>query len=130
VIAAAFLTLALASFAAALPLDVPSLSTFPVAFLEDPPIVKMSEQEVRKAATTKVDPEYPAVARQIRVTGEVVLEVTISTAGNVETVKVVRGNTLLTNAAISAVKRWKFTPLVAAGKPAAIQTNISFSFKQ
>jgi protein TonB len=125
----ALLTLG-STLAFAIPPDVPFLSPFPSPFLEDPSLVKMTEQEVRQAATTKVDPEYPAVARQIRVTGEVVVDVVIGPAGNVESVKVVRGNTLLTNAAISAVKRWKFTPQTAAGKPVGVEANLSFSFKQ
>jgi protein TonB len=114
----------------AIPPDVGFSSSFPSFLLDDPTIVKMSEQEVRQAATTKVDPEYPAVARQIRVTGEVVVNVVISPTGSVESVKVVRGNTLLTNAAISAVKRWKFTPQTASGKPVGVEANLSFSFKQ
>jgi len=66
-------------------------------------------------------PKYPEAARQARMTGVVVLECVISKRGNVTSVKVLRGMPLgLTEAAVSAVKKWKFKPSTLNGKPVSV----------
>jgi TonB family protein len=91
--------------------------------------VQLNETELRKAATVKIEPEYPAVARQIRLTGDVELEVTIDAAGSVDKVTVRRGNTLLAGPSVQAVKRWKFSGFRADGQPARAVGPIKFSFQ-
>ncbi|MBI3210705.1 MAG: energy transducer TonB [Candidatus Solibacter usitatus] len=91
--------------------------------------MRLAEEEVRRAVTTKIEPEYPALARQLRLTGDVEVEVTISAAGVVEKVTVKRGNSLLSNAVVSAVKRWRFNPFQAGGKPVRVNAPMKFDFR-
>jgi len=66
-------------------------------------------------------PKYPEAARQARMQGVVVLECVIDKQGNVQSVKVLRGLPLgLTEAAVSAVKKWKFKPSTLNGKPVSV----------
>lgn len=67
------------------------------------------------------NPIYPEAARRARIQGVVVLECTIGKAGTVTNVNVLRGLPLgLTEAAISAVDRWKFKPSTLNGKPVEV----------
>lgn len=91
--------------------------------------MRLAEEEVRQAATSKVDPEYAPLARQLRIEGEVQVEVTIAPSGAVEKVSVVRGNTLLSSAVVSAVKRWKFNPFLTASKPVRVVAPMRFNFR-
>ena len=93
------------------------------------PLVRVSELDARKAALKKVEPEYPAMARQVRLSGRVQVDVIIDAAGNVEKVNVVRGNALLSNSATIALKRWKFTPFMGLdNRPARAIASLTFDF--
>lgn len=92
-------------------------------------VLRVTEKELRGAAKYKVDPEYPAVARQIRLTGDVELEVGLDPSGAVEDVKVLRGNTLLVGSSVQAMRKWKFTPFRADGQPVHAVGPIKFSFQ-
>ena len=61
-----------------------------------------------KSVVKKVDPKYPATARAVGVTGEVVLAALVDRNGNVVRTCVVKGHPLLQDAAVTAAKRWKF----------------------
>ena len=92
-------------------------------------ILRVTESELRGAASQKIEPEYPAVARQIRLTGDVDLEVSIDNAGSVDKVTVLRGNTLLVGSSMQAIKRWKFTPFRVDGQAARAIGQIRFNFQ-
>lgn len=64
----------------------------------------------KRKVRSKVAPEYPALARQMNVTGKVKIETTIAADGHVLGTKVIGGSPLLVNAALDAVKRWRFEP--------------------
>ncbi|MGD8440188.1 MAG: TonB family protein [Holophagae bacterium] len=67
------------------------------------------------------NPVYPEAARRARIQGVVVLECTIGKTGDVQEVKVLRPLPLgLTEAAIDAVKKWKFKPSTLNGKPVEV----------
>ena len=57
---------------------------------------------------TKVTPAYPEVARQMNISGVVRLEVEIASNGSVKSVKALGGHPLLIDAAVDAVKKWKY----------------------
>jgi TonB family protein len=59
---------------------------------------------------TKVTPEYPALARQLNVTGKVKLEVTIAADGHVVSARTIGGSPLLVGAATDAIKKWRYEP--------------------
>ena len=58
-------------------------------------VVRIAEDEAKKLAINKVNPEYPAMAKQMRLSGKVQVDCVIDTDGGVEQVKVVNGNPLL-----------------------------------
>jgi TonB family protein len=66
-------------------------------------------QEERKAIQRPV-PVYPAFARHLNLSGTVKIKVVVNPDGQVKHVEVVGGHPLLVNAAIDAVKQWKFAP--------------------
>lgn len=90
---------------------------------------RVSETDARKAIAHRVDPEYPPMAKQMHITGKATVDVVVDADGVVEKVSIVSGNPMLTNAAVNAVKKWKFTPFKAEGKPirAVIQMGFVFS---
>ena len=66
---------------------------------------------------SKVMPVYPAEARKAHVWGDVVMDVTLNEDGTVAQASVIDGAPLLTDAAASAVKQWRYRPLAVDGKP-------------
>ncbi len=91
--------------------------------------MQVTEAAAKEAAVAKTPPEYPAMARQLKITGKVELEVTIATAGTVEDVRIVSGNPVLTKSCAKAVAEWKFRPFLEDGKPARAKAPLSFEFK-
>ena len=69
-----------------------------------------SAEEGKRKVRSKVVPEYPALAKQMNVTGKVKIEATISADGHVMGTRVVGGSPLLVNAALDALKKWRFEP--------------------
>ena len=66
-------------------------------------------QEERKAIQNPT-PAYPAFARQLNLSGTVKIKAIVSPDGQVKHVEVVGGHPLLVNAAVDAVKQWKYVP--------------------
>jgi TonB family protein len=92
-------------------------------------VIRVTDADARKAAVQAPVPTYPVIARQMRVSGRVVVDAHIDADGKVEKVEPVSGNPILTSAAVSAVKRWKFSPFQADGKAARAVAALSFDFK-
>jgi TonB family protein len=65
----------------------------------------------------QVNPVYPEIARQARVEGVVIVEAKVDEQGNVINARILRSIPLLDQAAIEAVKQWKYEPLIIDGKP-------------
>jgi TonB family protein len=66
--------------------------------------------ELTRKPKFKVAPVYPDIARRLSISGTVRLSVTVAPNGNVKSSKVVGGHPALVNAAMDAVKQWKFEP--------------------
>jgi protein TonB len=77
----------------------------------------------------KVNPIYPELARKGHVAGSVILEATIDEEGNVSAVKVLSGNPLLTEAAVGAVKQWKYSPTILNGEPVPVLATVTVIFQ-
>jgi protein TonB len=77
----------------------------------------------------KVVPTYPAVARAARVAGTVVLQATISRNGTIENLRVVGGSELLRQAALDAVKQWRYRPYMLNGQPVDVETTVNVEFR-
>jgi TonB family protein len=63
-----------------------------------------------RVVKSRIEPEYPELARQLGITGRVRMAVTVDCIGRVVQVQTVSGETLLAEAAEAAVRRWRFTP--------------------
>jgi protein TonB len=71
-------------------------------------VVPAHAQEVERKVKNKVSPEYPEIARRMGLTGVVRLQIVVSANGTVKDTKVIGGHPILVNAAVDAVKKWKF----------------------
>lgn len=71
-------------------------------------ISAFAQDGIQRKVKSRVDPTYPEVARRIGLTGVVKLEVVVAANGTVKGTKVLGGHPLLINAAVDAVKKWKF----------------------
>lgn len=67
-----------------------------------------------------VPPVYPKLASTARVSGTVVLEATLTEQGTVEEIKVISGHPLLVEAAIAALKQWRYEPTFLNGIPVSV----------
>jgi TonB family protein len=74
-------------------------------------------------------PVYPDIAKQARVQGVVILEVTISPQGKITDVAVLRGIPLLDAAAIEAVRQWEYTPTLLNGVPVPVIMTVTVNFR-
>lgn len=99
-----------------------------VLFAQDAP-KKVSRLDGLNNATTKVQPDYPAMAKQLKIEGQVELEALVGENGAVEKVNIVSGNPVLTRPAVDAIKRWKFSPFTSDGKVTKALVPVSMSFK-
>ena len=76
----------------------------------------------------RVEPKYPQQAINQRIEGSVTLEARIDKQGKVRDVKALRGNNYLSNAALDAIKRWRYQPYTLNGEPVEIRTEITINF--
>ena len=75
-----------------------------------------------------VTPDYPEMARRVRVGGTVILEAILDVTGKVERVRVLRSVALLDDAAIRAVQQWRYTPTELNGVPVPVLMTITVQF--
>ena len=109
----------------------PAAAPAPVTDTEDAPSgaprVGRGVPEPRKLK--HVNPVYPEVARQARVEGVVILECTVGAQGTVTGVQVVQGVPLLDDAAIAAVKQWRYTPTLVQGQGVPVTVTVTLNFR-
>jgi TonB family protein len=86
--------------------------------------------DVKPAVLVKsTPPTYPPVARTQRIAGNVQLDALIDVNGNVTSAKVISGPVLLHQAAVNAVKSWKYAPAQLDGKPTATHLAVTVEFR-
>ncbi len=78
------------------------------AAAQDQPKQQANTEELSRKAKTKVLPVYPEVARRMSIEGTVRLAVVVAPNGTVKSSKPVGGHPLLVNAAMDAMKQWRF----------------------
>jgi protein TonB len=76
----------------------------------------------------KVVPQYPPLGKAMRLEGTVVLQAIISKSGTIENLRVVGGPTMLQQAALEAVKQWRYRPYMLDGEPVEVETTINVIF--
>ena len=74
-------------------------------------------------------PPYPIIAKTMGVQGTVVLQATISKVGAIENLHVIGGPAMLQQAAIDAVKTWRYRPYLLNQQPVEVETTVSVIFK-
>jgi len=80
--------------------------------------------------TVYVEPVYPEIAKRARVSGMVILEARIDPTGNVIDTRVLRSIPLLDQAAMDAVRRWKYEPALLNGVPVPIAVTVTVIFEK
>ena len=93
-----------------------------------PKRVRVSSGVEQGLLLTKVQPEYPADAREARIQGVVILQATIDNEGNIAQLELISGHPMLAPAAIEAVKQWKYRPYLLNGDPVQVETQIQVNF--
>ncbi len=106
------------------------VSSTPVAVpkVATPQRVRVSAGVQEGMLIHKVQPNYPPLARQARIYGQVVLQAVISKAGTIENLHLVSGHPMLTQAAMDAVKQWRYRPYILNGEPVEVETQVTVNF--
>ena len=76
----------------------------------------------------KTIPVYPPIARATGTQGTVVLAATISRTGTIENLHVASGPIMLQQAALDAVKTWRYRPYLLSGIPVEVETTVNVVF--
>jgi TonB family protein len=95
---------------------------------EPPKRLRVSSGVAEGLKIHDVTPRYPVEARQQRIEGDVILQATIDTKGNLGKLKVIQGDPILVAAAVDAVKQWKYRPYLLKGEPVEVETTIRVQF--
>jgi len=89
--------------------------------------VQLSPQTTQSVTVT-VPPDYPLLARQMKVQGAVSLQALISRDGTIQELQILSGPEILAAAAREAVKQWHFKPYLQNGQPVETQARITVNF--
>lgn len=84
--------------------------------------------DAAQVVSRSVEPDYPLLAKQMKVQGSVVLQALIGRDGNIEDLHVISGPAILSSAAMQAVKQWRFRPYYMSGEPVETQARITVNF--
>ena len=89
------------------PLALALMLAFAAALWPEPALSQTAETRKIK---TKVQPEYPELARKLKISGIARVQVTVAANGSVKEVKELGGSPVLVDALVQAVKKWKYEP--------------------
>jgi periplasmic protein TonB len=90
--------------------------------------VRVAQLPVTPRKIVDVRPVYPEIARAARREGTVIMEAVLDPTGAVTQLRVVRSVPLLDDAALDAVRQWKYTPSVYGGHPVSVLMTITIRF--
>jgi len=90
--------------------------------------VRVSSGVAQGLLVHQIAPQYPPLARQARIQGTVVLQAVIGKDGTVQGLHVISGHPMLTQAAMEAVKQWRYRPYSLNGEPVEVDTQINVNF--
>jgi protein TonB len=76
----------------------------------------------------KTLPQYPSIAKAARIQGIVVLQATISKSGSIQNLRIISGPPMLQQAAMDAVRSWRYKPYLLNGEPVEVETTINVVF--
>ena len=92
-------------------------------------VLKVSQGITEGMLLKKINPVYPSQAVQLRKQGTVLLSANITKTGSISDAKLIKGDPILAQAALAAVKQWKYKPYTLNGQPVDVQTQIAINFK-
>jgi TonB family protein len=93
-----------------------------------PVAVEVPEAQMLQKQIAGEWPLYPAIAQAAKIEANVFLRTRISPAGVVESVEVQQGHPMLNQAAVEAVRAWRFRPFVVDGLPVTVLTTVTVPF--
>ena len=93
-----------------------------------PKVINVSGSVMAGRAVSRPSPVYPSFARTARVEGTVVLHANISKAGTIENLSVISGPQMLRQAALDAVKNWRYKPYLLDNEPVEVETTVNVIF--
>src|SRR6202047_722898 len=93
-----------------------------------PQRVKQGGNVTAASIITQTRPLYPALARQARIQGNVVLHAIIDKEGKVAPLEGISGHPRLVQSALDAVKQWRYKPTQLNGDPVEVDTTITVTF--
>ena len=76
----------------------------------------------------RVEPPYPMIAKQIRLQGTVVLRAMVGADGTIDQIQVVSGHPILAQAALEAVRQWRYRPYFLNGMAIPVETEVTVKF--
>ena len=91
--------------------------------------IKVEEKTHASKLIYQVQPEYPQEAKRLGIEGEVMLYITVDKGGAVIDARPISGHELLTDAAIQAVRQWKYSPTSLSGDLAKVESTVTIVFK-
>jgi len=90
--------------------------------------MRVSSGVVSALLLLKTIPAYPPIAKAAGVQGTVVLQATISKSGTIENLRVASGPAMLGQAAMDAVREWRYRPYLLNGEPVEVETTVNVVF--
>jgi periplasmic protein TonB len=96
--------------------------------LAPPAPIRMGGQVKPPRLIYSILPVYPAVARNAAIEGDVVVDTSLDKTGRVAAMKVISGPAMLRQAALDALRQWKYEPSLLNGDPIAVQTVVTIRF--
>jgi protein TonB len=93
-----------------------------------PKRIRVPAQVAEANLVYDVTPKYPPEAGRARIEGTVVLMAVIGKDGTVHDVRVESGLQLLAQAAVDAVKQWRYKPYLLNGEPVEVDSHITINF--
>ena len=104
-------------------------SSAPPPKVATPQKLRVSQGVAEGNLLRRVEPQYPQMAKVAHIQGDVVLAATISKGGSIENLHQISGHPILVQAAMEAVKQWRYKPYLLNGEPVEVETTIKVTFK-
>jgi TonB family protein len=90
--------------------------------------VQVSAEVAEGLLLERIEPDYPDAARRARIQGSVTMDAIIGADGKVQQVTPIGGNPQLADAAVAAVRQWRYKPYVSGGRKVAVRTKVNVMF--
>jgi protein TonB len=103
-------------------------SNLPPPPKETPKRIRVGGQVQQARLINQPHPVYPPLARQARIQGTVRLQAIIAKDGSIVELQVISGHPLLVQAALDAVRQWRYQPTLLNGEPVEVVTTIDVVF--